>query len=343
MVVIKDVAKLAGVSAGTVSKYLNNPLALKESTRTAVEDAIQKLNYIPNLFARNLRVQSARTIAVIAQEISNPFHATIYNTIRKEALKENYSVILYSIDDVDGNLESLLASLPLHYFSGVIICYFHNMDLSFDFARSNPDMPIVVLNNDIKYEEIHKGFQSIYVDFASGIAAATEHLVGLGKRNIAYIGCQTKNTLAEPKLSGFMRVMKRHNLAPHSITHLHKEYSAKTGYESAKIVLEKAERPDAILVDTDIMAIGVMRCLADYGIKVPEDIMLAGFDDIDFSSVYCPALTTVHVPIKEVSVEAFHLLMDQIVNKNCDIKTVHYETNLIVRETTGGFANEKTL
>ncbi len=119
MAVIKDVAKLAGVSPSTVSKYLNNPNSLREMNRIAIEHAIEQLNYTPNLFARHLRVQNSHTIAIVAQEITNPFHATIYNTIRKIALQQNYSVILYSIDNVDGELSSLLDSLPLNFLVGL--------------------------------------------------------------------------------------------------------------------------------------------------------------------------------------------------------------------------------
>ncbi len=336
MASIKDVAKLAGVSAGTVSKYLNTPEKLKEATKNAVAYAIKKLNYSPNLFARNLRVQSSRTIAVIAQEISNPFHATIYNVIRKEALKQNYSVTLYSINDVDGDVNALLRTMPLHYFSGIIICYFHNMDLSYEFAFKNKDIPIVVLNNEIKYEELNSNIQSIFIDFASGIEMVAKHLINQGKKNIAYIGCMTKQNYEEPKLQGFMRAMKAHNLTPHSITRLHKEYSAKTGYESAKQMLKHKTRPDAVLVDNDVMAFGALRFLQDSNISIPKDMLFASFDDIDFSAYFCPALTTVHVPITEVCIKAFNLLMEQINNPNRKKESVHYKTTLVVRETTEG-------
>ena len=145
MAVIKDVAKLAGVSVGTVSKYLNTPELLREDKRAAVEDAIQKLNYKPNLFARNLRVQDSKTIAVIAQEIRNPFHAALFNTIRKEAMKYNYSVVLYSLNDVNGNFDTLFETLPIHYFSGVISCYFHDMEQSIVFAKRHDKVPMVIM------------------------------------------------------------------------------------------------------------------------------------------------------------------------------------------------------
>ena len=149
--VIKDVAKLAGVSVGTVSKYLNTPELLKEEKREAVEDAIKKLNYKPNLFARNLRVQDSKTIAVIAQEIRNPFHAALFNTIRREAMEYNYSVVLYSINDVNRSIDKLFESLPVHYFSGLILCYFHDMEQSISFAKRHDKVPMVIMSNSDRF------------------------------------------------------------------------------------------------------------------------------------------------------------------------------------------------
>ncbi len=333
LAVIKDVAKLAGVSTSTVSKYLNNPNSLKEINRNAVEDAIQKLNYKPNLFARNLRVQSSRTIAVIAQEITNPFHATIYNTIRKEAQKEKYSVILYSINDIDGNINSLFESMPISYLSGIIVCYFHDMDKSIDFAISNKNFPFVIMSNDENYLE-DENYKIVYGDFASGMSDVTKHLLELGKKKIAYVGCMTRRPEREPKFKNFMKVMNEYGLQPHSVTRLQKEYNTETGYESAKIILSMQERPDAILVDNDIMAMGVLRCLADYNVKVPDDVLVTGFDDIIMASVYCPALTTVHVPIEEMSIEAFRLILAQINKEPIIEEAPKFIPHLVVRETT---------
>ena len=329
---IKDVAKLAGVSSSTVSKYLNNPNSMKDTTKVAVEDAIKKLNYTPNLFARNLRVQNSRTIAVIAQEITNPFHATIYNTIRRVAQKESYSVILYSINDVNGNLNSLFESLPIHYLSGMIVSYFHDMDQSIDFAKNHKDFPFVVMSNDENYVG-DENVQVVYCDFSYGMSEVTRHLIDLGKKRIAYVGCMTQKPEKEPKFKSFMYVMSEQHLQPHSVTRMQKEYSAETGYESTRVILSYPEGPDAILVDNDIMAMGVLRCLTDNHIRVPEDLMVTGFDDITMSSVYCPALTTVHVPIEEMSIEAFRLMLAKI-NKEPNIEAASFVPQLVVRETT---------
>jgi len=331
--VIKDVAKLAGVSPSTVSKYLNNPSSLRKANKIAIERAIKELNYTPNLFARHLRVQDSRTIAIVAQEITNPFHATIYNTIRKIALQQNYSVILYSIDDIDGKLTSLLDSLPINFFSGVIVCYFHDMDKSINFALSNKELPFVIMSN-VPYYSNSDNIRIVYGDFGLGIEKITEYIIGLGKRRIAYVGCMTRTPEVEPKFRGFMNVMEREGLSPHSVVRLQKEYRAETGYESARIILENPERPDAILVDNDIMAIGVLRCLEDHAIRIPEDIIVTGFDDIAIASYYCPALTTVHVPIEEMSITSFELLFEMMENGGVSSDTPTFIPEVVVRETT---------
>lgn len=334
MAVIKDVAKLAGVSVGTVSKYLNTPELLSEDNRSVVEEAIKKLNYKPNLFARNLRVQNSKTIAVIAQEIRNPFHAALFNTIRKEAMKYNYSVVLYSINDVNGNIDELFEKLPVHYFSGVILCYFHDMEQSIDFAKRHDKTPMVLMSNSSRYFNEYDSEKIVHADFTLGIEKVCEYLIEIGSRNIAYIGCKTKHIDREPKFKGFLMAMEKHHLEPHSIIRLEKEYTIETGYESAKQILKYDSLPDAILCDTDIMAIGAISCFRNQGIKIPEDMMLASFDNIEFARHFFPKLTTVNVPIEEMSVKAVELLVAQMENRTFDNEKTGFSLDLIVRETT---------
>ncbi|RHR32318.1 LacI family transcriptional regulator [Clostridium sp. AF19-22AC] len=332
--VIKDVAKLAGVSVGTVSKYLNTPELLREDKREAVEDAIQKLNYRPNLFARNLRVQDSKTIAVIAQEIRNPFHAALFNTIRKEAMKYNYSVVLYSINDVNGNIDTLFESLPLHYFSGLVLCYFHDMEQSIAFAKRHDKVPMVIMSNSDRYFNEYDSAKIIHADFTLGIEKICEYLISRGNKNIAYIGCKTKDTAHEPKLKGFLMTMEKYGLKPHSITRLEKEYTMETGYESAGQILKCDTLPDAILSDTDIMAVGALNCLRDHNIKVPDDLMLASCDNIEFARYCCPRLTTVNVPIEAMSIKAVELLVAQMEDKPHLSTGTSFELELIIREST---------
>lgn len=334
MAVIKDVAKLAGVSVGTVSKYLNTPELLKVDKREAVEDAIKKLNYKPNLFARNLRVQDSKTIAVITQEIRNPFHADLFNTIRKEAMKYNYSVVLYSINDVDGNIDKLFETLPIHYYSGVILCYFHDMEQSINFAKRHDKVPIVIMSNSDRYFSEYDSTKIIHADFTLGIQKVCEHLIGLGNKKIAYIGCKTKDADREPKLKGFLMTMEKYNLKPHSIVRLEKEYTIETGYDSAEQILNQEELPDAILSDTDIMAIGALDCLRNHNVRVPEDIMLASFDNIQFAKYCNPKLTTVHVPIESMSIKAVELLVSQMEKKELSGGEDVFDLELVVREST---------
>lgn len=333
MAVIKDVAKLAGVSVGTVSKYLNTPELLREDKRAAVEDAIQKLNYKPNLFARNLRVQDSKTIAVIAQEIKNPFHAALFNTIRKEAMKYDYSVVLYSISDVNGNIDTLFETLPIHYFSGIILCYFHDMEQSIEFAKRHDNVPMVIMSNSNRYFSEYDSEKIVHADFTRGIQTLCEYLISLGNQRIAYIGCKTKDIAHEPKLKGFLMTMEKYHLEPHSIIRLEKEYTMETGYESAEQILKSNIMPDAILSDTDIMAIGALNCLRNHGVRVPEDVMLGSFDNIEFAEYCNPRLTTVNVPIEAMSIKAVELLVAQMESLECKSGAA-FELELIVRETT---------
>ncbi|MDD3339836.1 MAG: LacI family DNA-binding transcriptional regulator [Lachnospiraceae bacterium] len=334
MAVIKDVAKLAGVSVSTVSKYLNAPDSLKDNTRKLVEDAVQKLHYTPNLLARNLRVQSSRTIAVIAQEISNPFHVTIYNTIRKEAMKANLSVVLYSADDIDGDISKLFEDIPINYFSGIIVTYLQDVDKCIEFANRHTNTPIAVMCNDNHFFDEFDSKKLVYGDFTKATSTMAQFLVDLGKKQIAYIGIQTRNGEKEPKYRGFAKVMKKNGLVPNQVIRLTKTFTEKTGYEATEELLAGKHQPDAIFVDTDIMAVGVLSCLKDHKIRVPKDICVTGFDDIVVARYCCPALTTMHVPIEEMSIEAFRLMMNQINHVETERESPKiFVPKLVVRES----------
>lgn len=145
---------------------------------------------------------------------------------------------------------------------------------------------------------------------------------------------KTKDAAHEPKLNGFLMTMEKHHLNPHSIIRLEKEYTMETGYESAEQILKSGTLPDAILSDTDVMAIGALNCLRDHGVKVPEDMMLASFDNIEFSRYCNPRLTTISVPIENMSIKAVELLISQMENKEYSCKDNGFDLELIVREST---------
>lgn len=334
MATIKDVAKLAGVSSSTVSKYLNNPEAMKAENYLLVENAVKKLNYTPNLLARSLRVNSSRTIAVIAQEITNPFHATLYNIIRKEAQKSGYSVVLYSASDIDGNLDDIFGPVPISYFSGVIIAYLTDILQSYDFAISNINVPSVVLSNDLGVSKAYPSVTSVYLDIKAGIIQAVEHLISLGMRKIAFLGSTTNPPELEPKLSAFLDTLEKHNLKPCHIINSKQDYTAASGYHSVENLLRMKSLPDAIVVASDIMTLGAMRCLADYGLSIPEDMLLVSCDDTILSSMASPAWTSVCLPVEDASSKACELLIGQIKKQPVEGQVVSFNTNLIVRETT---------
>jgi len=207
------------------------------------------------------------------------------------------------------------------------------MDISIDFALSNKSLPFVIMSN-VPYFGNSTNIRIVYGDFGIGIEKIADYIISLGKKHIAYVGCMTRDPKNEPKFLGFMRAMDRARLQPHKVVRLHKEYKSETGYESARIIMSEGPRPDAILVDNDIMAMGVLKYLKDNNINVPEDIIVTGFDDIAMASFYSPALTTSHVPIEEMSEKAFQLLLELMEGKTESNEIPRFVPELIIRETT---------
>lgn len=336
MAVIKDVAREAGVSVGTVSKYLNDPKTLTAEKYEVVKQAIQKLRYTPNIHARNLRMNDSRTIALIAQEIDNPFHAKLYSVMRKELLKYDYSIVLHSASDVDGDLSKLFDKLPVEYFSGIVLGYFHDMDKQIEFAKKHTKVPIVIMSNEERYTEKFETSKIVVADFKKGMEKACDYLINCGNNKISYVGCRADDSTEDrdPKLKGFLASMKKHGKIPNSIIRPRKEFSLETGCQSVGLLLKNGEVPDAIVVDSDILTIGIIRGLTDKGFNVPKDVMVMSFDDIDIAEYFWPRLTTVKIPIEEMCISAVKKLLNQIEKTNRKCKSIYRDFEIYERETT---------
>lgn len=331
MAVIKDVATLAQVSVGTVSKYLNNPENLKDSTRNKVEQAIATLQYTPSPLARSMRTGKTNTIAVIAPDISNPFYVEVYNSIRESSVASGYTPILYTTGDDIETLKAYLLDISLRMIDGIILCFVEENELIENMiSEMQSKIPIVSLSWDIN----NTRFNYVSVDVFDGVFKSTNHLIDLGHKSIAYIGGMDKNTISKEKHSGYMKAMKNADLEINPEFVYRGDFNLKTGYYAAKKYDMCPSRPTAIVAENDILALGSMKYFLQRGIKVPEDIAIIGFDNIALSRMYEPPLSTISLPIPQMGEEALKLLLSGIVNPNSSNKLVILQNQLIIRNST---------
>jgi len=331
MAVIKDVAKLAGVSTGTVSKYLNNPHELREATRLRVKQAIEELRYKPSPLARSMRTGRTNTLAVIVPDVTNPFFAEVYNSIRSSAMQKGYSSILYTTEDNLNTLKDYLASLSLRHVDGIILCFLDEDEAVEKFIEELQSyIPIVLLSWDMNNTNVN----SIVVDVFEGIYSSTKHLINLGYKNIAYIGGPVNSRISMEKFNGYSKALKEADmeLNPHCV--YHGSYSLQCGYQAARMFLMQSTPPGAIVGANDIIALGSLKYLLHKKINVPDDIAVTGFDNISLSAMYEPALSTVALPIGQMGKEAIRLVLSEFDESKQKKRQIILDTRLIVRKST---------
>ncbi len=331
MAVIKDVAKLAAVSTGTVSKYLNNPDSLKDDTRKRVEAAINTLQYKPSPLARSMRTGKTNTLAVVVPDISNPFYAEVYNAIRVSALQKGYTSILYTTEDNPDTLRAYLTESSIYRADGLILCFLDEDETLGQLLEAMEEStPIVLLGWDIS----NTRFNSVAADVFEGIYDATRHLVEKGYQRIAYIGGPEKDKISKEKLNGFTRAIKD---AGHEIQVelVHNDsYSLQSGYHSARKLAMLLSMPGAIVAENDILAIGCIKYFLQRKIRIPEDIAVIGFDNIPLSAMYEPSLSTISLPYGQMGSEAVKMILSRLEKPSLKNKQVILKTSLVVRTST---------
>ncbi len=282
---IQDVAKLAGVSVATVSRVLSNPDIVAESTRDAVRGAITQTGYTVNFAARNLRRQQVGSVVALVPKLANPFFSQILSGIAEGLRKHGLSLLVMDthgateLPDVD----AIVPYLDRSRSDGVIILE-GGLDPKI-FAR--PGCPPLV-----QACEWTEGLDAprILADNIEGGRLAAEHLAGLGHRHILHLTGPAGNSLSRARREGFMQELQAGGLQG---SEMHGDFSMKSGLQAAKSVLAMTPRPTAVFCDSDEMAVGLISGLLREGMRVPQDISVMGFDDIELAAYALPPLTTI--------------------------------------------------
>ncbi|HEY5585979.1 MAG TPA: LacI family DNA-binding transcriptional regulator [Ruminiclostridium sp.] len=331
MSVMKDVAKLAGVSTGTVSKYLNNQHTLKDKTKIRVEDAIKALQYKPNLLARSMRTGKTNTLAVIVPDITNPFFVEVYNSVKLSASQNGYVCILYTTDDNPDTLNHYLTGIHMQNVDGFVLCFIDNNKVIEEFIDElHSNTPMVFLSWDINNTK----HSSVVIDVFEGIYISTRHLIEQGHKNIAYIGGPENDIISKEKFNGYTKAMESVGYEINQQLIFHNSYTLQSGYQAARKLTMLPVIPDALVAENDILAIGSIKYFLQRKINIPDDIAVIGFDNIPLSAMYEPALSTIALPITQMGSEAMKVLMSSIEKPSLKSKQIILKTNLIIRSST---------
>jgi len=329
MAVIKDVAKLAGVSTGTVSKFFSDPSRIKEENKRKIEKAVQALKYRPSTIARSLRTQRTNLIALIVPDIVNPFYASVYDAIRLEASHYKYKPILYTTEDDLEILKDYLEGDTIHEVDGIILCFLDEDEIVKDFERIQARIPITLLSWDQNTKA-----DSVVVDLFEGVNIATRHILELGHRDVAYIGGPSDSRISKEKQRGFEKALADAGVSFRPECLYEGRYRFETGFEATRRFMQLAAPPTAIVAANDAIAIGCMKYLLMKGIRIPDEVAVIGLDDQPLAAMYEPGISTVSIPIADMGSQAVKMLMRRIERPHAQKSKMILKMELIVRGST---------
>lgn len=335
---IKDIAKICGVGVSTVSRAINNHPDINSETKEKIMNTIKEYGYVPNNSARNLKRVDAKAIAVLVKGISNPFFSSMIKVIEKECKKKHYSMELSHIEADEDEVDVALKVVKEKHLRGII--FLGGLFSHSDEKLCKLSVPFVFSTAGSIPENISKNqYSSIGVDDRKESAKMIDYLIGLGHRKIAIVVAEAEEeSIGKLRLEGYCDALRAHNIEVNTklvcgtqsdISH----FSMENGYLTTKKLIESGEEFTAVYTVADVLAIGAIRALLESGLKVPDDISVAGYDGIDVSGYISPSLTTIRQPVEEIAKDTVKLLFDIIAGKK-NHQHIAYEAELLKREST---------
>jgi LacI family transcriptional regulator len=331
---IKDVARKAGLALSTVSLVINNSGYVSEETRQKVLRAIEELGYHPSRTARGLASKTSGNIGFILSEdhfsLAEPFYTKIFLGTEFEARNHNYYILLTTVGAKFREPTDVPRFLLEHNVDGVIIAGRVTEKLIGYVDRMG--LPIVLVDFAVP----RKHYSSIQIDNHKGACLAVQHLLSLGHRDIGFIGGDLAHPSIAERYASFRDCLSDHGITPKPeliVTDM-PGTAVDDGAQALKVILERGAHPSALFAANDAMAIGCMQRARQHGIRIPDDLSLVGFDDIETSTHVEPPLTTIRVFKEELGAAAVRTLVQAVKSEAQSVMTVHIPVELVVRSST---------
>ena len=335
MSTIKDVAALAGVSFTTVSHVLNDTRPVSADARRRVLAAVEEIGYLPSAVARSLRKSETKIVGVLVPNVNNPFFAELVVGVEECCRLAGYSVFLCNSDNDPKRQQQYMRTLLEKRIDGLLL------SSAGDAAALARIFKLATVPS-VTVDRLVPGARAdrVSVNNADGAYKAVKHLVDLGHRRIACISGPAEFEVTGERVEGWRRAQLEAGITPDEHLLVESDFSSAGGYEAARSLLRgpafaSGQAPmTALFASNDLMALGALRAAAEAGLRVPQQLSIVGFDDVELSGFVYPALTTVGCSIKELGREAARVLIDRIENPAAPLKDVQLTPRLVLREST---------
>jgi len=329
MVTIKDVAREAKVSVATVSRVLNGSGPASEGTRRLIREVAGRMRYVPHSGARSLITSKTQTLGVLLPDLYGEFFSEVIRGMDDTAQRNGFHLLISRAYADRHGIETAMRAMRGRV-DGVVVM---SPDLDSDSLLNVPStIPVVLLCSAVKGE-----LDSLTIENCRGTREMINHLVSVGHTRIAIIKGSPRNYDAAERLRGYRMALRDGGITQDASLEREGDFTEAGGYSATQALLAMKERPTAIFAANDSMAIGALSALRESGVEVPEEMAVAGFDDIPLARYMDPPLSSVHVPICALGARAVELLLNGITHKNGHTrKRERVSTELVIRRSTGG-------
>ncbi|WP_256388328.1 MULTISPECIES: DNA-binding transcriptional regulator CytR [unclassified Salinivibrio] len=328
MATMKDVAHIAGVSTATVSRALMNPEKVSASTRKKVEQAVVEAGYSPNSLARNLRRNESKTIVAIIPDICDPYFSEIIRGIEEAAMEHGYLVLLGDSAQQQNRENSFVNLVFTKQADGMLLL---GTDVPFDVSKpEQKNLPPLVMACEYAPE---LELPTVHIDNLTAAFEAVNYLTQVGHTRIANITGATHTALTQFRTQGYQQALRRAGITVNPAYSVTGDFSFASGARAMTSLLSLPEPPTAVFCHCDVMAVGAMQQAKRLGMRVPQDISIVGFDDIQFAEYCDPPLTTVSQPRYDIGRQAMLMLLSILRGRDVNAGSRLLDAKLVIRES----------
>jgi LacI family transcriptional regulator len=324
---MREVADRAGVSPATVSRVLNGSQTVRAEHRRRVLQAIEQIGYRPNRLARSLRRQQAETIGVVVPDIENPHFSEAVRVFEDAVFRAGYRLLLCNTDETLEKQRAYLQVLAGERVLGVIVAPADSRGSGLE-QLLELGIPIVAFDRVVADERV----DAVICDNVDATRKATEHLIWLNHRRIAYVGGRPDVETGAERLDGYTAAMRAAGLTPFAVDG---GFRTEIAMREVAALLNAKRRPDALVIANNLMALGALRALRDAGMRIPGEVALVAVDDPPWAELVDPPLTVVAQPVRRMAETAIELLLERIKQPHRQHSRVVLPLELRIRASCG--------
>jgi DNA-binding LacI/PurR family transcriptional regulator len=327
---IEDVAKRANVSTATVSRVLSNSPMVRPETAERVKKIIKDVNYIANSNARSLSLGKSHLFGVVISDITNPFFPDLVYTFDELAVQYKRGVFFVNTNYSPQRMESCIQSMLERNVDGIAVMTSEMSEHLIEKVK-NHGIPMIFLDHPQRVKQ----FSNITIDYKQGIQHALDHLLALGHSKIAFIAGPKDLHSAMRRREAFLETLSERSISIDASWLALGNHRVDGGYAAMRKILQGKRMPTAVMTSNDLTALGAITAIYEAGLRVPSDISVVGFDDIEISASFNPSLTTVRVSRADIATRAFSFLYTASQHPQVLVSEYKIPTELIVRKSTG--------